>query len=73
MRTIDEIYNSLLEKKATYPELDDLNSPSKVAIWRLLLWIFSFAVYVNERIFEQYKNEIALMIKEEKAHSKAVF
>lgn len=69
MRTIDEIYNSLLEKKATYPELDDLNSQSKVAIWRLLLWIFSFAVYVNERIFEQYKNEIALMIKEEKAHS----
>ncbi|MGG7468672.1 nucleotidyltransferase [Chryseobacterium arthrosphaerae] len=69
MRTVDEIFNSLLEKKATYPDLDELNSSSKVAIWRLLLWIFAFAIYIHERIFEQYKNEIALMIQEEKSHT----
>lgn len=69
MRTVDEIFNSLLEKKATYPELEELDSPSKTSIWRLLLWIFAFAIYIHERIFEAYKNEIALMIQEEKSHT----
>ncbi|RKE82017.1 nucleotidyltransferase [Chryseobacterium sp. AG363] len=69
MRTVEEIYNSLIEKKATYPDLDGLNSTSKVSIWRLLLWVFAFAIYIHERIFEEYKKEIALMIQEEKSHT----
>ncbi|GAA4156568.1 hypothetical protein GCM10022217_15700 [Chryseobacterium ginsenosidimutans] len=69
MRTIDEIYNSLLEKKTTYPALDILNSTSKVAIWNLILWIFAFGIFVHEQIFDQYKKEISVLIEEEKPHS----
>lgn len=69
MRTLDEIYNSLIEKKETYPALQSLNSTSKVSIWRLILWIFSYAIYVHEIILEEYKQEIAKLIEEEKAHT----
>lgn len=69
MRTLDEIYSSLLENMATYPALDGLTSTSKTAIWRLILWIFAFAIYIHERVFDQYKREISLMIQEEKSHS----
>lgn len=69
MRTLDEIYNSLLENKATYPDLDGLNSESKVSIWRLIFWVFAYGIYVHERIFEQYKKEISSMIQEEKSHT----
>lgn len=69
MRTLEEIYNSLLENKATYPDLDPLTSESKVSIWRMVFWVFAYGIYVHERIFEQYKREISLMIQEEKSHS----
>lgn len=69
MRTLEEIYNSLLENKATYPDLDPLTSESKVSIWRMVFWVFAYGIYVHERIFEQYKKEITLKIQEEKAHS----
>ncbi|MEE6129066.1 nucleotidyltransferase [Chryseobacterium arthrosphaerae] len=69
MRTIDEIYISLLERKATYPALDVLNSDSKVAIWRNMLWVFAFLVWTHEQIFSAHKQEIAKLIEEEKAHT----
>ncbi|UDQ54984.1 nucleotidyltransferase [Chryseobacterium indologenes] len=69
MRTIDEIYNTLIENKSTYPALDDLDTTSKTAIWKLILWIFAYAIYVHERIFDQYKKEVSVLIQEEKAHS----
>lgn len=69
MRTTDEIYNSLLDNKAMYPALDSLDTTSKTALWKLILWVFAFAIYIHEQIFDQYKKEISLMIQEEKAHS----
>ncbi|AZA90912.1 Uncharacterised protein [Chryseobacterium nakagawai] len=69
MRTLDEIHASLLENKVTYPALDGLTSSSKSAVWRLILWVFAFGIYMHERIFEECKKEISLMIQEEKAHS----
>jgi len=69
MRTLDEIYSSLLEKKATYPALDGLDSNSRVAVWKLILWVFAFGIYVHEQIFDQYKKEIALIIEEDKPHT----
>lgn len=69
MRTTDEIYNSLIENKETYTDLDGLTSNSKTAVWRLILWIVAYAISIHESIFDQYKKEISLLIQEEKAHS----
>lgn len=69
MRTLNEIYNSILERKTTYPDLDGLTSTSKTAIWRNLLWVFSFLIWTHEQIFETHKKETAKMIEEDKAHT----
>lgn len=69
MRTTEEIFNSLLENKSSYTDLDALTSTSKTAVWRLILWIVAYAISVHESIFDQYKKEVSLLIQEEKAHS----
>ncbi|WP_395974287.1 nucleotidyltransferase [Chryseobacterium cucumeris] len=69
MRTLEEIYNSLLERKATYTALEVLDSTSKVAIWRNMLWVFAFLIWTHEQIFASHKQEVAKMIEEEKAHT----
>lgn len=63
MRTFSEIQQSILDAKASASELNTLqvltnseqtinsaSSTSKVAIWRLWVWIFSFAIWVHEQI-----------------------
>lgn len=69
MRTLEEIYDSLLTRKQTYPDLDILNSTSKVSIWRNLLWVFAYLVWTHEQIFIAHKKETAKMIEDEKAHT----
>lgn len=69
MRTLEEIYQSLLERKAIYPALDVLDSTSKVAIWRNMLWVFAFTVFVHEQIFNAHRIEVADIINNEKAHT----
>ncbi|MEG0927267.1 nucleotidyltransferase [Chryseobacterium sp.] len=69
MRTLDQIYNSILERKATYPALAGLTSASKTAIWRTLFWCFAYLVWVHEQIFDTHKKEIGLMIENEKSHT----
>lgn len=62
-RTISEIQQSILEAKAAALELNALevlttseqtlneaNSTSKVAVWRLWVWIFAFAMWLHEKI-----------------------
>ena len=58
MQTTEDIYNEIITEKDSgqYPELDELNSTSKVAIWRLWVWIFAF--------FSKSLNEIFISFKE---------
>ena len=60
MKTTDEIYNEIIAEKesGSYSELDELNSTSKVAIWRLWVWIFSFFSKTLWELFEDLKNWI---------------
>lgn len=58
MRTIEEIYNELIELKERRPELQGLTSTSKTAIWRLLLWLFAVALWMQEWVFEKNIQEI---------------
>lgn len=67
-RTIQEIYDSMITEKETFSSLDelvpnpessqtflqDLTSASKVAIWRLLMWVVAFAIFTHESLFDVY-------------------
>lgn len=57
MATTQEINDSIIAEKESgnYPELDVLDSTSKVAIWRLWVWIFSFASKAVLELFESFK------------------
>lgn len=71
-RTISEIYDEIIQEKNTMssltnlqPNIDssqsllsDLTSTSKVAVWRLMFWVFAFAIWSHEKLFDNYKNEI---------------
>ncbi|MDM1557049.1 nucleotidyltransferase [Chryseobacterium indologenes] len=72
MRSIEEIYNSLIARKETYPDiagLSVLDSKSKASIWRNILWVSAFLIWTHEQIFEDHKKETAKMIEEDKSHT----
>lgn len=72
MRSIEEIYNSLIARKETYPDLAGLSvldSKSKASIWRNILWVCAFLIWTHEQIFEDHKKETAKIIEEDKAHT----
>ncbi len=58
--TTTEIYNEIIDEKESgnYPELDELNSTSKVAIWRLWVWIFAFFSNSLNEVFISFKSYI---------------
>lgn len=82
-RTLNEIQTSILVKKAeteslaalevlTTSEINtlaNLNSTSKVAIWRLWVYIQAFAIWLHESIFETHKIEIEELIALNKVHT----
>ena len=57
-RATTEIYNDLLAKKEATPELSGLTSTSKVAIWRLWLWIVAYATYILESLWDVKAKEL---------------
>jgi len=81
-RTINNIQNEILTARNTAAELSALevlttseqtilnaNSTSKVAIWRLWVWIFAFGQYVLEQYWETFKIEIEKRIAESRIHT----
>lgn len=81
-RSIKEIQQTILDAKATAVELNALevlteqeqtlnsaNSTSKVAIWRLWVWIIAFAQYVQEQYWETFKAEIEKRIASSRIHT----
>jgi len=71
MRTQD-IFNEINAEKTTYTELqnlqpniddsqrilDDLNTTSKVGVWRLFVWIISTRIADLQNLFTQHKNVV---------------
>lgn len=55
--TTEEIYNEIIAEKESgqYPELDELNSTSKVSVYRLMIWIFAFFSKTIRELFESFK------------------
>ncbi len=75
-RTITEIYDAMAAEMATLPSLtglapsvdtaqqllDDVGSPSRVARWRLMLWVCAFGIWVHEQLFDDHTAEIEALI-----------
>ena len=76
-RTVDEIYSSIITEKNTMsslqallPNVDDLplliadlgNSPSRVAIWRLWVYIMAVCVWTHENLWDQFRALIESII-----------
>ncbi len=77
-RTILEIYDSIITEKQQMSELtelqpaidssqnllNDLTSTSKVALWRLFIFLFAVGVWTHEQLFDAYKLEVDEKIKD---------
>jgi len=83
-RTLNEIQEIILQRKAVTPSLSalevlteseqntlaNLTSTSKVAIWRLWVYICAFGIWTVEQIFDLFKIEIEELILLNKIGSK---
>lgn len=84
-RRLEDIQNELLEAKNSVSELDalevlttnetttvnNLNSNSKVAIWRLWVYIVAFSQWVQEKLWDVFRAEVEKRIFESRIHTKA--
>lgn len=68
-RSIQEIQNLILQAKAQEPALSELNSTSKVAIWRLWVYIIAVAIWSLEKLFDQHREDIDKRLAELKPHT----
>lgn len=68
-RSIQDIQTEILQAKENEPALAELNSTSKVAVWRLWVYITAFVVHTLERIFDQHRKEVAEALSELKPHT----
>lgn len=68
-RTIQEIKTLILQAKTQEPALNELNSTSKVAIWRLWVYIIAVAIWSLEKIFDLHRADIDRRLSELKPHT----
>jgi len=59
----------ILQAKAQEPALSELNSTSKVAIWRLWVYIIAVAIWSLEKLFDQHRADIDKRLAELKPHT----
>ncbi|MGR3790664.1 nucleotidyltransferase [Flavobacterium sp. TN-1] len=65
-REISEIQNIMLTEIRSTPELAELNSTSKTAIYRLMTYIVAVCIWTLEKLFDTHKKEIDTVIYEYK-------
>lgn len=68
-RTIQEIQELIYQAKAQEPALNELNSTSKVAIWRLWMYIIAVAIWSLEKLFDLHRADIDKRLAELKPHT----
>ncbi len=66
-RTIEQIQADIYAGMATKPELAELNSTSKSAIYRLMIYIVSFAIWTLEKLFDVHVAQINQALYEQKS------
>ena len=68
-RSIQEIQTLIYQAKTQEPALNELNSTSKVAIWRLWVYIIAVAIWSLEKLFDQHRADIDKRLAELKPHT----
>ena len=68
-RSIQDIQQLIYAQKAQEPALKSLNSTSKVAIWRLWVYIISVAIWSLEKLFDLHRTDINKRLTELKPHT----
>lgn len=61
-RSISEINENILNDISNTAELSTLNSNSKTAVYRLLTYIISVAIWVHENLWDQARTELETMV-----------
>ncbi|MCP3682122.1 MAG: hypothetical protein GY861_05465 [bacterium] len=75
-RSLETIYNQIIDEKKTFTVLNtltpindnfqsllsNLTSTSKVAIWRLWIYLVALAIWFHEQVFDAHKTEVEQMI-----------
>jgi hypothetical protein len=65
-RTVTEIQREIFASITSNEDLATLNSTSKVAIYRLLVFVFSYAVWTLEKLFDIHSEQVDKAIYENK-------
>lgn len=68
-RSIQEIQELIYQAKTQEPALNELNSTSKVAIWRLWVYIIAVAIWSLEKLFDLHRADIDRRLLELKPHT----
>ena len=57
-RSINEIYNAILNEKASYNSLSSLNNTSNASIWRTIFYIIASAIAIQEQIQDVFISDM---------------
>ena len=57
-RSIQDIQQHIYAQKAQEPALSELNSTSKVAIWRLWIYIIAVSIWSLEKLFDLHREDV---------------
>ncbi|MEH0008003.1 MAG: nucleotidyltransferase [Flavobacteriales bacterium] len=68
-RAIEDIQTDILKRIAEQPALSGLTSTSQTAIYRLITYVVSYAVWLLEKFFDTHKKEVENALKEQKSGS----
>lgn len=68
-RKLENIIADMIARKESELELAGLTSTSKVAIWRLMIYVVAFAVWSLEVLFDQHKLEVSGILSILKPHT----
>lgn len=59
MATIKDYQDAIIAEKANHTELDDLNSTSATAIWRMWTFVMAVVMWTFENLLAQHKIEVS--------------
>lgn len=67
-RTITAIQNEIFDSIAADENLAELNTTSKTAIWRLMVFVVAFSIWVLENLYDTHKKEVNDIIEAKLPH-----
>jgi hypothetical protein len=61
-RSINDIQSEIINQKNNYASLNDLNSPSATAIWRLWTFVVATAIHLHEVLWDTFRIELITIV-----------